>query len=82
MAPDTTERRFGTLTVRIDRTLCVGFGDCMDAAPGVFIFDDDGIAVFAADVAPPDADTLRAACAACPVDALTLLDADGSVLVP
>ena len=37
------ERRVGELTIRIDRTLCVGFGDCMAVAPDVFEFDEDGI---------------------------------------
>ena len=40
------ERMVGTLRVRIDRTLCVGFGDCITEAPEAFVLDDEGIAVF------------------------------------
>lgn len=87
MATDVDERRFGDLTVRIDRLLCVGFGDCIDVAPDLFEFDDEGIAVFLAGAgdlgqAAIGVDRLREACESCPVDAITLLDADGTVLAP
>lgn len=75
------ERRFGDLTVRIDRRLCVGFGDCIDAAPGVFVLDDDGIAVFV-DGSEGTRERITAACDACPVDALSLHDADGVEILP
>lgn len=82
MATDVEERQFGEFTVRIDRLLCVGFGDCIDVAPDLFVFDDEGIAVFVAATDAVELDRLREACDCCPVDALTLLDADGAVLVP
>ena len=78
---DFEERSVGELRVRIDRTLCVGFGDCMKEAPEGFKLDDDGIAVFV----DPDAverDRLLRACDACPVDAITVWDAAGTQLVP
>lgn len=76
------ERRFGPLTVKIDRLLCVGFGDCIDAAPDIFEFDVEGIATFIADPSEADREKLHEVCGACPVDALVLLDEDGTVLVP
>lgn len=81
MTADMDERAVGTLTVRIDRTLCVGFGDCVEKAPEAFALDDDGVAVF---VEPDsvDPERLLEACAVCPVDALTVLGADGRQLVP
>jgi ferredoxin len=81
---DFLERRMGALTVRIDRNLCVGFGDCMEPAPEFFELDDDGIIRFqpAAAVAAPTEAQLRAACDACPVDALSLLDDSGVQLAP
>ncbi len=82
MVEDIEERRFGPLTVKIDRTLCVGFGDCIDEAPEIFEFDDEGIAVFAADATEAERDTLSEACASCPVDALVLLDEDDTQLIP
>ncbi len=30
------DRKIGSLSVRIDRTLCVGFGDCVTEAPEAF----------------------------------------------
>lgn len=69
------------MRVRIDRLLCVGFGDCVTAAPDAFALDAEGLAVFHA----PDAvtrETLLTACRACPVDALSVHDADGNQLAP
>jgi ferredoxin len=75
------ERVLGGLTVRIDELLCVGFGDCVTAAPDAFVVNGDGVVEFAAPerVAP---DALIEACRVCPVDALTVLDGSGTQLVP
>jgi len=81
---DSTERvvrQVGDLRLEIDRRLCVGFADCIDAAPLAFALDDDEIAIFV----NPDAvsrESLLRACAACPVDAITVTGADGQDLVP
>jgi ferredoxin len=77
-----SERQIGEHTVRIDRLLCVGFGDCIEVAPELFEFDDEGIAAFREPAPTVDPDRLRVACDICPVDALTLLDADGTQVVP
>jgi ferredoxin len=76
------ERRLGDLTVRIDRHLCVGFGDCLEVAPDVFEFDDEGIAVVREGAGPVGRELLIAACESCPVDALTLHDGTGEQLAP
>jgi ferredoxin len=78
---DEDERRVDDLRVRIDRLLCVGFGDCVDAAPQAFALDEESVAVFAR---PEhiEREQLLEACAACPVDALTVWDSDGKKLVP
>ena len=75
------ERIVAGLRVRIDRDLCVGFGDCMKEAPEGFKLDDDGIAVFV-DPDTVERDRLLRACDACPVDAITVWDAAGTQLVP
>lgn len=75
------ERQVGGLRIRIDRGLCVGFGDCIEAAPEAFRLDEEGVAVFTG----PDAverERLLSACDACPVDALTVWDETGGQLVP
>lgn len=76
------ERRIAGLTVRIDRLLCVGFGDCIDEAPESFVLDDEGVVVFREDPDAAGRERIVRACAACPVDALTVLDGDGSQLAP
>ena len=71
----------GGLRVRIDRNLCVGFGDCIEGAPEAFVLDDEGLAIFK----QPDTverARLLAACDACPVDAITVWDEAGAQLVP
>jgi ferredoxin len=75
------ERCLGGLRVRIDRTLCVGFGDCVSASPAAFALDADDVAIFVTPERVERAELLRA-CASCPVDALTVWDADGTQLVP
>jgi ferredoxin len=80
--PQFDERRLGTLTVRIDRDLCVGFGDCLDLAPQVFALDEDGVAIFLAPPGEIDTDHLVQACDACPVDAIEVFGVDGRQLVP
>lgn len=78
---DRSERKVGRLEVHIDRDLCVGFGDCVTESPEAFELDEDAVAVFKR----PEAVTrerLLAACAACPVDAITVRDEDGNLLVP
>lgn len=75
------ERSVGQLRVRIDRTLCVGFGDCVSAAPEAFALGADDVVVF---LSPESVNPLQLvrACAICPVDALTVWDADGNILAP
>jgi ferredoxin len=78
---DAEERVVHSLRVRIDRTLCVGFGDCITEAPEAFVLDDAGVAVFV----NPDVverERLLRACDACPVDAITVWDASGAQIVP
>lgn len=79
---DPAERRIGDLTVRIDRLLCVGFADCLDEAPEAFVLDEEGVAAFTSDAASTSAERVLKACEACPVDALTVVDADGRQIVP
>ncbi len=77
-----SEIRLVGLTIRIERDLCVGFGDCIDVAPDLFEFDDEGIVAFKDGNAEVDREGLLNACSSCPVDALTALAEDGTQLVP
>ena len=81
LADATSDRTVGDLTLRIDRMLCVGFGDCVTEAPEAFELDDEDIAVFVHPEAV-DRERLLAACRACPVDAITVTDPNGTQLAP
>ncbi len=74
---DFEERRIGDVVVRIDRLICVGFGDCIDEAAVAFELDDEGIAVFRDGADEAGHGQIRAACEACPVDAISLHGPDG-----
>jgi ferredoxin len=80
-AQEHDERTVDRLRVRIDRTLCVGFGDCITEAPEAFALDRDDVVVFLAPESVNPLQLLRA-CASCPVDALTVWDEEGNVLAP
>ena len=76
------ERSIGGVTVRIDRTLCVAFEVCIDLAPTVFVFDDEGIVTFTRTETDVAREHLIEACRACPVDALVVIDEAGTEIVP
>ena len=80
--PYMSERIIEGLRIHIDRDLCVSFGDCIEAAPVVFEFDDEEIAVFVGEAGKITRKELIAACASCPVDALTAFDEKGGQLAP
>jgi ferredoxin len=69
------------LRIVIDRDQCVGFGDCVTAAPEAFGLDDATVAVFLNPAAVQRERLLRA-CDACPVDAITVYDEQGCQIVP
>lgn len=75
------ERTVHGLTIKIDRDLCVGFGDCVAEAPEAFKLDESGTVVF---VNPEGVEPERLTRAAdlCPVDAITVCDAAGRQLAP
>lgn len=59
------------LEVAVDRDLCIGSGNCVYGAPGVFDLDDDEVAfVVDPDAAPEDA--ILSAARRCPSHAITV----------
>lgn len=80
--PEFIERKFGDLTVRIDRVACISTESCIDAAPGLFHIDDESLVNFQDPSPAIDRQKLVDACTACPVDALFVIDAQGKQLVP
>ena len=80
---DFLERKIGTLTVRIDRTTCIGTANCAKVAPDLFVLDDERIITFCEPVAAAaPAERVVEACDVCPVDALSVTSEDGRQLVP
>jgi len=75
------ERTIHGLTVRVDRSVCAGFGQCMDEAPDAFTLGDDDLVTFKA---PENAsrDALVAAVGTCPVEALSAFNEKGDRVAP
>ncbi len=63
------------MKIRLDRTVCDGFGLCAKHAPGYFSLDDWGYASLIGDgtVADQDHDAVTRALLDCPVHAITEL---------
>jgi ferredoxin len=62
-----------TYRLKIDRTLCSGYAECIGIAPEVFALGEDNICVIVDPEAGDDESVLDAA-RACPVDAITVVD--------
>lgn len=78
----TREREISGLTIRIDRTLCIGSGNCVNLAPEIFEIDEENLVDFRDETPDIDQNRLIDACAICPVDALSAFDEDGEQIVP
>jgi ferredoxin len=75
-------RTIAGLRVHIDKTLCVAFETCVDLAPEVFHLAPDGVITFIEPTPEIERARLLEACKSCPVDALSVFDADGTQLAP
>ena len=82
MSDEMLERKFGSLTVRIDRAGCIASANCMVIAPEVFDFDDQDVCAFVGEGAEISREKLLEACQIFPVEALILTDEDGQQLFP
>jgi ferredoxin len=78
---DHVERRFGDLTVRIDRLTCFASANCTKIAPEVFTIGEERTVTFRADAPDIGRERLLEACRVCPVNALSVLDATGQRVV-
>jgi ferredoxin len=70
------------VNVTVNKTKCIGSGDCVETAPKVFAFDDKG----KSEVIDPkgsDDRVIVSAARSCPVKAITVVDAaSGQQLFP
>ncbi|HYW28214.1 MAG TPA: ferredoxin [Gaiellales bacterium] len=62
----------------IDRTICSGYGSCIEQSPSLFALGADGIATAPAQTESRDA--AIGAARACPMGAIAVLDEDGKEL--
>jgi len=76
------ERKIQSLTVRINREMCIGSANCTKLAPDVFELDDEQIVSFKKEISNMDSAKLVEACGVCPVNALIVIDAQGKQIVP
>jgi ferredoxin len=72
------------MRIRLDRTVCDGFGVCAKHAPGYFSLDDWGYAALTGDgsVAEQDRDQVMRALWDCPVHAITELGEPTKTIPP
>jgi ferredoxin len=66
------------IEITVDRSLCIGSGDCVDTAPNVFQLDEEDKAV----VVDPDGaseDEILQAAANCPVSAIFVVGEEGDL---
>jgi ferredoxin len=66
------------IEVTVDRSLCIGSGDCVDTAPDVFQLDDEDKAVVVDPDGAPLEDILTAA-GGCPVSAIFVIGDQGDL---
>jgi ferredoxin len=68
-----------SLSIEINRDVCMGSGNCSFWAPGVFDLDDDGVAIVT-DPAGESEDKIILAAQGCPTQAITV-SRDGEKIV-
>jgi ferredoxin len=69
------------IAVEVDRSLCFGFGDCVDTAPAVFALDDENTA-YVIDPDAADVELILEAAQNCPVDAIVVTGENGEQIYP
>jgi ferredoxin len=67
--------------VRVDTGLCISSGMCVAIAPDRFAFDPDGHSCPVSELVDEDGD-VRDAAASCPVEAISITDAETGAPVP
>lgn len=60
------------MRVEVDRSACVGHGQCNATAPDVYELDDEGFCLEVGAVSPGSEDDVQAGAAACPERAITV----------
>ncbi len=69
------------MKVKIDRSLCIGVGNCVAIAPTVFQLDEEN-KVILIDPESVDDNKLQEAAESCPVNAIIIEDDEGNQIYP
>ncbi len=72
----------GSVTVTIDRDLCIGAATCMAIAPEVFALDNEAKAIVLNTADSTSADVIIDAARACPTAAIFVKDEEGKQVYP
>lgn len=76
------KRKIRTLTMSIDRSLCIGAATCVAIAPKAWALDDEAKAIIL-DTSDQESDeSLTEAAKSCPVMAIIITDQDGKQIFP
>lgn len=63
------------MRVRVDASVCAGFGVCLGLSPEVFELHDDGYAIVRVNEVPPELEAaVRTAVKQCPANAISIID--------
>jgi ferredoxin len=69
------------MKIRVERSLCISSGTCVNIAPEVFEMDQEDIACVK-NPAGSDEQTIMEAAETCPVSAIIIEDDDGNQIYP
>jgi ferredoxin len=75
-------RTIRTLTMKIDRSLCIGAATCVAIAPKAWALDDEAKAIILDTCDDETDETLIEAAKSCPVMAIIITDSNGKQLYP
>ncbi len=76
------KRKIRKLTMRIDRSLCIGAATCVAIAPKAWELDNEAKAIILDTSDQETDDTLLEAAKGCPVMAIFITDENGKQLYP
>jgi len=77
-----TVRKVRKLTVRIDRSLCIGAATCVALAPKAFALDNEAKAIFLETTEDELDQAIIDAAKGCPVAAIIITDETGKEIAP
>jgi ferredoxin len=76
-----SEVAMAKLSITVNKTRCIGSGDCVETAPAVFQLDDQGKSEVV-NASGADDSIIVSAARSCPVKAITVVDEAGVQLFP